>query len=78
MDLLVTDISTEEDINGGMVAIQGTEMAALHVYLPPSEERTGLKERVRMKVEFKLLPEPPKPEPLPPELLPPYGEPLPL
>ena len=49
-DSLVTAIATDEDIVWGWVAIQGTEMAALHVYLPPCEERTGLKERVRVEV----------------------------
>ena len=48
--LLVTCIFTDEDIAGGWVAIQGTEMAALHVYHSPSEKRTGLKERVRVEV----------------------------
>ena len=49
-DLQVTGMSTEAECCGGWVAIQGTEMAALHVYLPPCEERTGLKERVRVEV----------------------------
>ena len=40
-------------------------MAALHVYLPPCEERTGLKERVRVEVELESLSEPFTPEPLP-------------
>ncbi len=46
--LLVSGLCTEADFCGGCLAIQGTVMAALHVYLPPSEEKTGWKERVRV------------------------------
>ena len=35
-------MSTEAECCGGWVVIQSTDMAALHVYLPPCEERTGL------------------------------------
>ena len=70
LHLLVTCMSTDEDIAGGWVAIHGTEMAALHVYLPPSEERTGSKERMRKDLESELEPHPPEPLPLPPEPLP--------
>ena len=46
---LVTFMVNESDFCGGCLVIQGTVMAALHVYLPPSEEKTGLKERVRVE-----------------------------
>ena len=72
----VTGMSTEAECCGGWVAIQGTEMAALHVYLPPSEERTGLKERVRVDDDPLSEPKPLPPEPLPEPL--PLPDPLPL
>ena len=64
-DSQVTGMSTEAECCGGWVAIQGTEMAALHVYLPPCEERTGLKERVRVDDDPLSEPKPLPPEPLP-------------
>ncbi len=40
---------TEVDLTGGCLFIHGTLTDALHVYLPPSDDRTGLKVRERVE-----------------------------
>ncbi len=45
----MTAMLTEVDLIGGWLFIHGTLTDALHVYLSPSDERTGLKVRERVE-----------------------------
>ena len=54
----MTGISNEAEIFLGCVLIHGTWTAALQVYVPPSELRTGLKEREKVETVPCLFAEP--------------------
>ncbi len=46
---------TEVDLIGGCLFIHGTLIDALHVYLPPSDEKTGLKVRERVETVPRVI-----------------------